>query len=35
MHDREFGGDKPQAELAPALDPSVNLVGRVAAYGGF
>ena len=35
MHDREYAGDAPQPELAPALDPKVNLVGRVSAYGGF
>ena len=34
-HDREFAGDKLPAEFAPALDPKVNLVGRVSAYGGF
>jgi non-haem Fe2+, alpha-ketoglutarate-dependent halogenase len=35
MHDREYGGDAARPELAPTLDPKVNLVGRVAAYGGF
>jgi non-heme Fe2+,alpha-ketoglutarate-dependent halogenase len=35
MHDRDYGGDAPKPELAPTLDPKVNLVGRVSAYGGF
>jgi non-heme Fe2+,alpha-ketoglutarate-dependent halogenase len=34
MHDREFA--QAPGALTPALDPSVNLVGRrVAGYGGF
>ena len=36
MHDREFADVGASIELAPALDPSVHLVGRrVAGYGGF
>jgi hypothetical protein len=35
MHDREFAGDALQPNLAPTLDPSVNLVGRASSYGGF
>jgi non-heme Fe2+,alpha-ketoglutarate-dependent halogenase len=33
MHDRAF--PKEAASFAPALDPNVNLVGRVSGYGGF